>query len=369
MRYLTSFTLVLLLFWGLLLSDGNGQFSIDSTVFSQKIGTSISQEHHQTFNMDSVQPILDATGENQTYDFTNLSGFEFKGTITVEVTDGSQPYPGSDRDAYSGTNFAMKMSFTLSDSDQDSTAWTYQKLTTNSLFKKGGVFKSQSDLNNDGVTPDTVFLHYDPQTKGYAFPLHYDTSWQESYERVFNLTGSPYSQRADVSKESMVTGYGTLKLPDQTLQCLRLEIEKTISYTNKTVTKKSWVFISENGIQRASIYRLNGELEMIYYRTEPEATNIDDRKSSAPETFNLHQNYPNPFNPNTKITYELKQTVPVRLTVYNMQGQQITTLVDQRQNRGSHTVTFQGDNLASGLYFYRLEAGPFTSTRKMVLVK
>jgi len=93
----------------------------------------------------------------------------------------------------------------------------------------------------------------------------------------------------------------------------------------------------------------------------------------APQEFALLQNYPNPFNPSTRIQYSLEKAGMVSLKVYNVLGREVATLVNGRQEAGSYTVPF-GINtgtfgLSSGVYFYRLEAGSFVSTKKLILLK
>ncbi|MBK6911196.1 MAG: lamin tail domain-containing protein [bacterium] len=85
--------------------------------------------------------------------------------------------------------------------------------------------------------------------------------------------------------------------------------------------------------------------------------------------FALHQNYPNPFNPETAIRFDLAEASEVTLTVFNVAGQEVATLVNGNMNAGAHSVSFDGANLTSGVYLYRLTAGEFTSTMKMVLLK
>jgi hypothetical protein len=91
--------------------------------------------------------------------------------------------------------------------------------------------------------------------------------------------------------------------------------------------------------------------------------------SSIPNEFRVHNNYPNPFNPETTIRYDLPSAVHVRLEVYNILGQLVTRLVDTEQNAGMHIYRFNAGNLASGTYFYRLEAGEHTVVRRMILKK
>ncbi len=89
----------------------------------------------------------------------------------------------------------------------------------------------------------------------------------------------------------------------------------------------------------------------------------------APKKYALYQNSPNPFNPSTLIKYALKENCNVRLDVYNVLGQRITTLVNEYQTEGYKSVNWNASGLASGVYFYRLQAGDFTQTRKMLLMK
>jgi len=88
-----------------------------------------------------------------------------------------------------------------------------------------------------------------------------------------------------------------------------------------------------------------------------------------PEAFSLNGNHPNPFNPATTINFSLPEASQVTLTVYDVQGQVVAQLVNGWRNAGSHSAAFDGTNLASGIYVYRLTAGSFNATGKMVLMK
>jgi len=98
-------------------------------------------------------------------------------------------------------------------------------------------------------------------------------------------------------------------------------------------------------------------------------TGIEKNTDQNPDKFSLSQNYPNPFNPTTTIDYHLASTEKVILKVYDILGREVRTLVDERQNAGSHSVVFDSGGLSSGVYLCRLQAGDHTSTIKMMLIK
>ena len=91
--------------------------------------------------------------------------------------------------------------------------------------------------------------------------------------------------------------------------------------------------------------------------------------SNVPDKFSLFQNYPNPFNPKTNIKYEIANSSYVNLKVFDITGKLVDLLVDQEESPGTYEVDFNGSNIPSGIYFYRLESGNFKETRKMILVK
>jgi pectinesterase len=92
-------------------------------------------------------------------------------------------------------------------------------------------------------------------------------------------------------------------------------------------------------------------------------------QETVPTVYELSQNYPNPFNPVTTINYALPKAGKVRITIYNILGARVATLVDRQQAAGRYSVRFDGLNLGSGTYFYHIEAGAFRQTRKMLLLK
>jgi hypothetical protein len=107
---------------------------------------------------------------------------------------------------------------------------------------------------------------------------------------------------------------------------------------------------------------------------------VDDLSLGGPATaitgnnvsinsFELKQNYPNPFNPSTVISYTLPTSGEVTLKVYNVLGDEVTTLVNEEKSAGSYEVKFDASQLSSGIYFYKLQAGLFVETKKMMLIR
>ncbi len=96
---------------------------------------------------------------------------------------------------------------------------------------------------------------------------------------------------------------------------------------------------------------------------------IEAISNEIPIDFSLSQNYPNPFNPATKIRYEIPDLSFVTLKIYDVLGNEVTNLVNEEKPAGSYEVEFEGTGFPSGIYFYKLQAGSFIETKKMVLMK
>ncbi len=180
---------------------------------------------------------------------------------------------------------------------------------------------------------------------GTASGMNADLHWSTATE--INNSGFEVERRqtADWAKVGFVAGAGTSNAP------------RNYSYTDNNLTAGSYSYrlkqIDNNG---AFTY----------------GTTVEVAISSAPQAFALLQNYPNPFNPSTVIQYSLVQASQVSLKVYNMLGQEVATLVNAHQEAGVYAVPFNTTkalSLSSGVYIYRLQAGSFISTKKLVLMK
>jgi len=96
---------------------------------------------------------------------------------------------------------------------------------------------------------------------------------------------------------------------------------------------------------------------------------IETISDQIPKNYALLQNYPNPFNPSTVISWELTDSRIVELSVYNILGEKVTTLVSEKQQAGHHQYLWDAGNMLSGIYFYRFNAGEFQDVKKMILLR
>jgi len=112
------------------------------------------------------------------------------------------------------------------------------------------------------------------------------------------------------------------------------------------------------GTHGRSTYQISGYL-----------INIVNYNSEIPEKYELSQNYPNPFNPGTRIKFAIENKELSKLEIFDMLGRKLNTLIDKVLDAGTYEVNFDGSNLSSGIYFYKLTTNQFTETKKMILMK
>jgi hypothetical protein len=127
--------------------------------------------------------------------------------------------------------------------------------------------------------------------------------------------------------------------------------------------ENSILFLNRFGYPVETLPANNTAIKMVY---TPAA--VPETKE-VPKVFALYNNYPNPFNPSTEISFSIPTASQVRLSVYNLLGQEVATLVNEFKNAGTYTVPFSANGLASGVYFYSIKAGNHSDVKKMVLMK
>lgn len=150
----------------------------------------------------------------------------------------------------------------------------------------------------------------------------------------------------------------------------RYRPQSPLSAFNNTQSEGNWLLsiYDKNSGNQGTL--LNWCLQIVYENT----VGIKEISNEVPDRFVLYQNYPNPFNPLTKIKFEIpldvkRKTLDVKLLIYDILGKEITTLVNEQLFPGTYEVLFDGSNSASGIYFYRLNAGDFSQTKKLILLK
>ena len=119
----------------------------------------------------------------------------------------------------------------------------------------------------------------------------------------------------------------------------------------------------------ASYYLLAGSFGGGVFRSVQPITSVIKISSDIPMSFSLEQNYPNPFNANTIIPFSLPYSSHTNLKVYNMLGKEVSTLIEKNLSAGNHQIEWNASGIATGVYFYRLHAGTFIQTKKLVVIK
>ena len=138
--------------------------------------------------------------------------------------------------------------------------------------------------------------------------------------------------------------------------------------------KAYWVKVNQSGklilASSSSVVSASDRIRVVPTGEQPPAAPDDNEATRAiPSSYALDQNYPNPFNPSTIITYALSQPSKVRLSIFNTLGQEVLTLINQFEDAGYKSVSFDASQLPSSVYYYRLQAGNFTQVKKMLLTK
>ncbi|MBK8946640.1 MAG: T9SS type A sorting domain-containing protein [Ignavibacteriae bacterium] len=150
-----------------------------------------------------------------------------------------------------------------------------------------------------------------------------------------------------------------------------------ISYDSATPVYKSKIIFKNNRlyIVREDLFELfDFDIKVKILELTKKITNLEGIQNVLPTTYALSQNYPNPFNPTTKIKYAIPQNekgekINVKIMVYDILGKEVETLVNENKSPGNYEVDFDASNLPSGVYFYKLQAGDYIQSRKMLLIK
>ena len=182
----------------------------------------------------------------------------------------------------------------------------------------------------------------------------------ESYTWLVNLAGAGFDEPAVELPSDANGAANTLSLTTGALY----DVLSGLGFEDGDTAELEWTVeaaVGESTLLADAPFSIDITLQGEATSTEP--------ISDLPQDFNLKQNYPNPFNPTTNIEFSVPEASEVTLEVFNMQGQRVATLVNGTMSAGTHRASFDAANLSSGIYLYRMTAGNFTATNKMMLVK
>ena len=293
------------------------------------------------------------------WDFRSLR-MDVGGTLT-SVAPGSTPYSGDFPGATHAFQTLQTMEgFTL-------TIYQYFTLATNLLNPgtKGGAASPFGDI--------VYSLVNSPAATVYALPSTLGTTWNTSYAEtnLISLGGFPIvgPTVTNYAESYTVDGYGPMTMRGGTVyQALRIRYQE-----RSPDLSIGYIFIAKEGaivtVSSPDTAATSGVVQVDGVSwISPIAVSVPTDQP-APTSYALAQNYPNPFNPSTEIAYQVPTTGRVRLSVYNLLGEEMAVLVDDVKSPGAYRARFNAAGFASGVYIYRLEAGSFVQARRMLLVR
>jgi len=244
------------------------------------------------------------------------------------------------------------------------------------MYERNGATQTQTDrlFFDGGVSA----VNPDAQTKTVKLLNLINETTQEKLTVVRSIelaqNDSVKIENPDSNKVKLIS-YGTAKNYDLELNYVtenglgrfgdfNIQLSANTSHT----FVPDWTNISNSQLVVLVDIGNNGTIDDTLYISN--TVDVEDRGSLlSPNNYNLAQNYPNPFNPVTTIQYSIPQLSSVTLKVYDVLGNEIAALVNEEKDRGVYSVSFDASGLASGMYLYRLQAGNFIETKKMILLK
>ena len=210
----------------------------------------------------------------------------------------------------------------------------------------------------DGFTAVPVVIETEVPFAGIQIVLSYDPTTliigkPRSSDRTSGMTLASHDRDGEVIILVYSPEGNTIAAGSGPIFTIPVEMPDNINQASKFELRFEEVILGDISGQSIPV-----ETESIILKTIP-----------LPTEFTLEQNYPNPFNPVTSIEYSLPEAANVKIEVYNLLGQVVDVLFNSEQEAGHHAVQWDASDLASGVYFYRLTAGDFTATKRMVLMK
>lgn len=343
------------------------QPTITSSDIMSLIGTTPRSIESDTSGSITVN--VGSAGASQNWDFSAQTIDGVNAAIEFLTATGT-PFASD----FPTANFVQKLEF-----GQESTLYTYHEVTSDAF--------SQLGIGIVSTDPDTSFI-MERSNDVAPLPLEFEDTWTATTTDTTDI-GSGFVTVNNSTTNNTVDGWGNVQLPVGEFACLRIREESEMlsetlmdgSIVSSDTTRDiSYAWISPQEFLLVSISSQPGETDPNFTeaasisRLTDTGTSVDESREQLPESLTLLQNYPNPFNPETVIPFQLSTRTPVEVTVYNLLGQKVRTLVDEVRSAGEHRVKWNGragdgQQVPGGVYLYRLRTDTGVETRKMILLR
>ncbi len=319
---------------------------------------------------------MDSVGEFQ-WERIFTAGHSFDLYSVVEGFDGKYYATGSSRSGMTDTVKARVLKI----DKFGNLVWNKTYKINNSNTIAYVINKISNRFMIWGGTDDTL-----NHQAGRVFFAKLDTSGNVIYSKVIPSLRPEHLRDAQIINESkyVYTSESSSQLNDTVFSNMRIvDSSGNLLYSNRVFSTDDLMLLSvvpiENGdilfAGHASFAQLVGFTDVYAVRTDsilnfpPYIIGVKQISSQTPKYFNLFQNYPNPFNPKTIIEFQIPNFGMVELKVYDVLGREVAVLVKRELKAGTYQSEFDGTNYPSGVYFYRLTAGEYSKSKKMVLIK
>lgn len=275
--------------------------------------------------------------------FLIIPGFIFSQIPNSSFENWTDGYP----DGWLTTSSPLAVTVTKSNDAHDgSSALKGEVINYLNIFPYGAWIFSDNFPVSERYTSVKGYIKFSPQTDQDTF---FGSVWVQSQDTSVSI------------------GVGFVEITQASANYVQFEIP--IGYYSELAPGYMNLLFTNSSIDTSDGLMTIGSNFILDHLTLSSITGLEREINTAPKGFLLEQNYPNPFNPQTKIRYGIPENAYVKLVVFDNMGHEIRTLVNQNQLAGNYIVNFNAANLASGTYFYRIEAGEFIQSRRMLVIK
>ncbi len=245
----------------------------------------------------------------------------------------------------------------------DPVGWTTNNgvysFVTQSSSAHGGSWAAQGGVVNVGAFNLSCSLN-----SGSGFPISQRYGSVHGFYK-FTPVGGDYFFANYLARKG-TSGVGAGSYLDGSAQSVYREFVASILYPGPDVPDNAVITFSITG---TGSFPHVGSIFVVDDLSFGSATGVNDLPNGLPKAFRLEQNYPNPFNPTTNIVYDVREQSHVKMTVLDILGREVAVVIDQLQPAGRYKAVFDASALTSGAYFYRLTAGSYVQTRKLLLLR